>query len=85
MKRWLPDLIFSDVVMPETSGFQFVDDLRAGRVMCPVVLLTAHGTVDMARRARAHQGVLLLMKPLDYGALRNAVEEMLRPSTGRSA
>jgi two-component system response regulator PilR (NtrC family) len=74
---WHPHHIVSDVVMPEETGIRLVTALRSAKVMCPVVLLTAHGTVDMARDVRRIGGVMFLPKPVDYVALRAMVDGLL--------
>ena len=55
LSTWLPDVIVSDVGMPEMDGFTFVEALRqrpaeaGGRI--PAIALTAHARVE--HRARA--------------------------------
>jgi DNA-binding NtrC family response regulator len=84
MESWTPQLIVSDVVMPEVSGLRFVTQLRSERVTCPVVLLSAHATAEMTRHAQHVEGVVFLAKPVDYADFRGAVDGLLRAvGTGR--
>ena len=55
LDTWRPDVIVSDVGMPEMDGFSFIEQLRqrpaadGGRI--PAIALTAHARVE--HRARA--------------------------------
>ena len=42
------DCIVSDVRMPGLSGLDLVHDLKARRVVAPIILITGHGDIDMA-------------------------------------
>lgn len=41
-----PALVISDYVMPGMDGLQFVEALRSAGNKAPVILLTAHGSID---------------------------------------
>ena len=41
-----PSLVISDYRMPAMDGLQFVEALRARGNKAPVILLTAHGSID---------------------------------------
>ena len=45
------DLIFSDVVMPGKDGLAFLEELRAGGVTTPVVMMSGQAHIEMAVRA----------------------------------
>jgi len=78
---WDPDLVLSDVVMPEVSGMQLLERLRADRPDRPVLLLTAHGSVEMAVDAMKMGAVDFLTKPLNYRNLKAVLDEVLDSST----
>lgn len=44
----LPDLVLTDLQMPEMNGLELVDELRIKYPSLPVVLMTAHGSEDIA-------------------------------------
>ena len=46
-----PDLVVSDVQMPEMDGLKLVETLRASHPKLPVILMTAHGSEEMAALA----------------------------------
>jgi DNA-binding NtrC family response regulator len=75
MSDFDPDLVLSDVVMPEVTGIDLLRRLRArGRRRLPVILMTAHGTVDNAVNAMKEGAVDFLTKPLDNGKLHAVLE-----------
>jgi DNA-binding NtrC family response regulator len=74
---WDPDLILSDVVMPEVSGIQLLRLLREDRPDRPVILLTAHGSVEMAVDAMKIGAVDFLTKPLNHKNLKAVLTEVL--------
>jgi len=77
---WDPDVVLSDVVMPEVSGMQLLERLRADRPNRPVLLLTAHGSVEMAVDAMKMGAVDFLTKPLNYRNLKAVLDEVLDSS-----
>ena len=70
------DLLISDVRMPELSGVEALELLRAAQVRIPIILIT--GFSDLWTRAKAARfGARLLDKPLELRVLRKAVREEL--------
>ncbi len=59
-----PDIVISDVVMPEMSGLELLRNLKAGDVHRPVLLITAQGSIDMAVEAMKEGARDFLTKPL---------------------
>jgi DNA-binding NtrC family response regulator len=59
-----PDIVISDVVMPEMSGLELLRTLKAGDPDRPVLLITAQGSIDMAVEAMKQGARDFLTKPL---------------------
>jgi DNA-binding NtrC family response regulator len=59
-----PDIVISDVVMPETSGLELLRTLKAGDPHRPVLLITAQGSIDIAVEAMKQGARDFLTKPL---------------------
>jgi DNA-binding NtrC family response regulator len=76
-RSWRPDLVLSDVVMPEMSGIQLLQRLRGDDPRRTVILLTAHATVEMAVDAMKLGAVDFLTKPLNYQNLQALIEDAL--------
>jgi len=73
-----PDVIITDVVLPGCSGVEFLARLQeSGGKRPPVIVITAHGNIEVAVEAMKLGARDFLTKPLDYGKLRAllAVEE----------
>ena len=70
-----PAVVISDVVLPEASGLELLEMLRAGDPRRPVILVTAYGTVDTAVEAMKRGARDFLTKPLDYTKLRAVLDD----------
>jgi CheY-like chemotaxis protein len=51
LQRQLPDLVLTDMQMPEIDGLQLVQEIRAKYPAVPVILITAHGSEELAVEA----------------------------------
>ena len=59
-----PDIVITDVVMPEISGLELLRSLKAGNPHRPVLLFTAQGSIDMAVEAMKQGARDFLTKPI---------------------
>jgi DNA-binding NtrC family response regulator len=60
-----PDLVLTDLKMPGMDGLELLQKLREGFPEIPVVMLTAHGTVENAVEAMKRGAHDFLTKPFD--------------------
>ena len=74
VERVAPDVVISDVVLPDTSGLDLLHTLQRGDLRRPVLLITAHGTVELAVDAMKGGAREFLTKPLDITKLRATLE-----------
>ncbi|HZY90521.1 MAG TPA: response regulator [Gemmataceae bacterium] len=51
IERQRPDVVLTDMLMPEMDGLQLVQAVHAKYPLVPVILMTAHGSEDLAIRA----------------------------------
>jgi CheY-like chemotaxis protein/anti-sigma regulatory factor (Ser/Thr protein kinase) len=49
--RHLPDVVLTDLLMPEMDGLELVQAVRTKYPLLPVILMTAHGSEDIAIQA----------------------------------
>jgi two-component system nitrogen regulation response regulator GlnG len=65
LRRARPELVITDVRMPGESGLDLLAWIRAEMAGLPVVVSTAHGTIETAVQAVARGAFDYLPKPLD--------------------
>jgi DNA-binding NtrC family response regulator len=73
-----PDVVISDVVLPQASGLDLLRRLKSGDPSRPVVLITSHGSIDAAVEAMKDGAEDFLTKPLDYPKLRSTLAALAR-------
>jgi DNA-binding NtrC family response regulator len=69
-----PDIVLSDVRMPQVSGLELLRRLKGRDAARPVILMTAHGSIDTAVEAMKQGAQDFLTKPLDYTKLHVLLE-----------
>ena len=71
------DIVLSDLRMPGLDGLSLFEEIVAERKDLPVILMTAHGTIEDAIEA-TQRGVLgFLTKPVDHQQLRDLLDKGL--------
>ena len=75
------DLVLLDLMLPGIDGLQVLRRIRDSRPEVPVILLTAHGTVENAVEAMRIGAVNYLQKPFAPQELRDAVAAALARKT----
>ena len=74
-----PDVLISDIRMPEEDGYSLLRSLRVAGLATPAIALTAYARQEDADEARAAGFQIHLPKPVDAGRLVDAVATLLRP------
>ncbi|HUQ17405.1 MAG TPA: response regulator [Candidatus Saccharimonadales bacterium] len=84
IERELPDVVFSDVSMPNLDGFQLGDALKAAPATAgiPVIFMTASVQRAQIDEALRHGAAGVLPKPFTMAALRARVDEFAKPAAG---
>jgi DNA-binding NtrC family response regulator len=72
-----PDVVLSDLAMPETDGLWLLRQLREELPECPVVFLTGRGTIDAAVAAIKEGAYDFIEKPLNVARLKVCIERAL--------
>ena len=72
------DVIVSDIMMPDTDGFELVSHVRSVNKTIPILLMTARD--DMAAKRRGFRAGVddYMVKPIDVDELLLRIEALLR-------
>lgn len=76
----LPDLIISDVMMPELDGIQMLDQLKnePSTSHIPVILLTAKSSIESRIEGLKYGADIYLTKPFNADFLSASIENLIR-------
>jgi two-component system, NtrC family, response regulator HydG len=72
-----PDVVLSDVVMPETSGIWLLKALREELPDVPVIFLTGRGSIDTAVEAIREGAYDFIEKPIDTARVKVSIARAL--------
>ena len=64
-----PDAAILDYSLPDGNGIQILEALRAADPTIPVIVLTGHGTIDLAVQAMKAGAEQFITKPVELSAL----------------
>lgn len=77
-----PNLIISDIGMPETDGYELLEKLRAipGMSEVPAIAISGYASEEDRERALAVGYLALVPKPVDIDVLFNLIQEIRTPA-----
>lgn len=81
--RWSPALVLLDVWMPDLDGIEVLERIRARHKDLPVVVVSGHGTVELAVKATRLGAVDFIEKPFSIDGLLSSVRRALGSARGR--
>lgn len=70
-------LVILDVGLPDISGIKVLEKIQALPKPPPVVIITAHGTLETALEARRLGAREYFLKPLDLGGIQRTLRELI--------
>jgi two-component system repressor protein LuxO len=70
LSAYQPDIVLLDIELPDGNGMDFLDHIRELEAPPSVIVMTAHGSSDMAVEAIQRGAVDFLTKPFDGARLR---------------
>jgi two-component system nitrogen regulation response regulator GlnG len=74
------DVVVLDVQLPDSSGLETFARVRKLDARIPVILITGHGTTDLAIEAMKEGAFEYLLKPLELTELRSLIDRAVRSS-----
>lgn len=72
-------LILLDLRLPDISGYEVLSKIRSQHADIPVIIMTAHGSIDAAVEALRYGASDFLIKPCEADLLRITVSNSLKP------
>lgn len=78
LKRWQPDLLVLDIQLPDMSGMDILETVQADYPDVTVIMITAHGSIDIAVDAMRSGAFDFLVKPFDAKRLSITVRNALK-------
>ncbi|MEM6928511.1 MAG: response regulator, partial [Myxococcota bacterium] len=79
------DLVVSDLKMPVVDGMELLRWVNTNQSAVPVILITAHGTVDSAVEAIKQGAFDYVTKPFDRDELQGAITKAIRTRARRQS
>lgn len=71
------ELLLLDIYLPDQTGLEGLRAIRAQHPALPVIVMTAHGTIDIAVEAMKEGAYEFVTKPLDFKRLGLLVERAI--------
>src|SRR5512137_1510525 len=78
MQRAPVDVVVTDLVMPRMGGMDLLRQVASAHPDVPVIMITAHGTVDTAVEAMKAGAFDYITKPFDQDDLRKVIAKATR-------
>jgi DNA-binding NtrC family response regulator len=72
-----PDLVISDIQMPEMDGIEYLQRIREDYPDLPVILMTGYATADSAISALRNRACDYLQKPVSLQELQGCIDRII--------
>ena len=73
-----PDILFLDVKMPQVDGLECLRRIRKNKRKFVIVVMTAYGDIESARKAMRLGADEYISKPFDIDDLKRLVNELVK-------
>jgi CheY-like chemotaxis protein len=83
LEQQVPDIVLTDMLMPEMDGLQLVQAIRIKYPSLPVILMTAHGSEDIAIQALQKGAASYVPKKSLTRDLADTLEQILSATQSR--
>ena len=78
LKRGMPDVMLLDINLPDMSGLDVLARMGEMESSCPVVVITAHGSIKLAVDAMRAGAADFLVKPFNAQTLKGKIETVFQ-------
>lgn len=76
MEYFLPDLMITDIRMPDMDGLTLIAEVRRQRLCDQFIILTAYEVFEYARQAVENRVLTYLVKPIDWAVLEGHIRDL---------
>ena len=77
IKEEIPDIVLTDIMMPGMDGFKIIEWIKANSYNCEIIILTAYGTFEYARKALDFGVTGYLLKPINEAELKELINKAI--------
>lgn len=77
MEKEKPDCIVTDINMPEMTGIEMLESMRAKGIKTPVIIVTGFGSTDAMKKAWKWGAFDFVDKPIRFEVLKNIVKNAI--------
>ena len=77
IKEEIPDIVLTDIMMPGMGGFELIEWIKANSYNCEIIILTAYGTFEYARKALDFGVTGYLLKPVNEAELKELLNKAI--------
>jgi DNA-binding response OmpR family regulator len=76
-----PDVVITDLSLPDSSGIEIVRHARAKSQRTPIIVMSGHNTPELNQAAQAAGANISLLKPVSIAELQRVIRDALaRPA-----
>lgn len=83
MKEQIPDIIMTDISMPEMDGLAFAKEINEHYPQCVTIIASSYSSFEYAQQAIHYNVFSYIVKPLDIDVVRPLLEKALSLSAAR--
>lgn len=76
-----PDLVLTDIFMPQMNGLELLREIRLFDQKLPVILITGFDTEDAYRAVKSYKANGLILKPFQIPILQKAIRYNLESTS----
>ncbi|MDH5544014.1 MAG: sigma-54 dependent transcriptional regulator [Gammaproteobacteria bacterium] len=76
-REFSPQLVLLDISLGDMSGIEVLKTIRASNANCPVIMMTAYGSIDIAVEAMKSGANEFLTKPVSLKSVRQLIVDIL--------
>jgi len=77
IKQEMPDIVLTDIMMPGIDGFELIEWIKTNSYNCEIIILTAYGTFEYARKALDFGVTGYLLKPINEAELKELLNKAI--------